>query len=68
MSDVRLSPGAEARLAEIRTAAEAAADKPAALGPDIDITRFWTVSEADTIASLDSLERQVKETVLLSGF
>ncbi|MDO8879524.1 MAG: SufD family Fe-S cluster assembly protein [Coriobacteriia bacterium] len=68
MSDVSLSPGAEARLAEIRAAAEAAADRPAALGPDIDITRFRTVSEADTIASLDSLERQVKETVLLSGF
>jgi hypothetical protein len=68
MSDVRLSPGAETRLAEIRAAAEAAVDKPAALGPDIDITRFRTVSERDKIASLDSLQRQVKETVLLSGF
>jgi len=68
MPDIRLSEGAEARLAEIRAAAEAAIDKPAALGPDIDITRFRTVSEADKIASLDSLQRQVKETVLLSGF
>ncbi|HSQ21841.1 MAG TPA: SufD family Fe-S cluster assembly protein [Coriobacteriia bacterium] len=68
MPDIRLSAGAEARLAEIRAAAEAAIDKPAALGPDIDITRFRTVSEADKIASLDSLQRQVKETVLLSGF
>jgi Fe-S cluster assembly scaffold protein SufB len=68
MPDIRLSESAEARLAEIRAAAEAAIDKPAALGPDIDITRFRTVSEADKIASLDSLQRQVKETVLLSGF
>ena len=68
MPDVQLSPGAIERLAEIRTAAEAAIDKPAALGPDIDITRFRTVSEHDRIASLDSLQRQVKETVLLSGF
>jgi hypothetical protein len=34
MSDVRLSPGAETRLAEIRAAAEAAIDTPAAIGPD----------------------------------
>jgi hypothetical protein len=56
------------RLAEIRSAAEAAIDRPAAIGPDVDITRFKTVSEADKIDSLESLERQVKETVLLSGF
>ena len=68
MPDPRLSPEAEARLGEIRAAAEAAADKPAALGPDIDITRFRTVSEQDKIASLDSLQRQVKETVIMSGF
>lgn len=63
-----LSTKALERLEEIRTAAEAAVDKPAALGPDIDITRFRTVSEQDKIASLESLNRQVKETVLLSGF
>ena len=63
-----LSSAATERLAEIRQAAEAAIDKPAALGPDIDITRFTTVSERDRIDSLASLERQVKETVLLSGF
>jgi hypothetical protein len=68
MPDVQLSPGAIARLEEIRTAASAAIDKPAALGPDVDISRFTTVSERDRIDSLDSLERQVKETVLLSGF
>lgn len=63
-----LSPRALARLDEIRDAAEAAADKPAALGPDVDIARFRTVSEQDRIDSLASLQRQVKETVLLSGF
>ena len=63
-----LSPAAEARLAEIRNAAEAAIDKPAALGPDVDITRFRTVSEQDKIDSLESLQRQIKETVIHSGF
>ncbi|PKQ30188.1 MAG: ABC transporter ATP-binding protein [Actinobacteria bacterium HGW-Actinobacteria-10] len=64
----QLSSAGQARLDEIRVSAEAAIDKPAALGPDIDITRFRTVSEADKIDSLESLEKQVKETVLLSGF
>lgn len=56
------------RLAEIRALAEAAIDKPAALGPDVDIERFKTVSERDRIDSLASLERQVRETALMSGF
>jgi len=68
MPDIQLSPAALERLEEIRLAAEAAKDKPAALGPDIDITRFTTVSEHDRIASLDSLQRQIKETALMSGF
>lgn len=63
-----LSSAAIERLAEIRAAAEAAIDKPAAIGPDVDIERFKTVSEHDRIDSLASLERQVKETVLMSGF
>ena len=56
------------RLAEIRRLAEAAIDKPAALGPDIDITRFQTVSERQHLDSLASLEKQTRETALMSGF
>jgi Fe-S cluster assembly scaffold protein SufB len=56
------------RLDEIRLLAEGAADKPAALGPDIDLSAFTTVSERNKIASLESLERQVRETALMSGF
>ncbi len=68
MSDTQLSPGALARLEEIRVAAESTIDKPAALGPDVDITRFKTVSEQQKIETLESLEKQVKETVIHSGF
>lgn len=57
-----------ARLEEIRLAAEAAADKPAALGPDIDLSAFRTVSEHDRVASIESIERQIRETALMSGF
>lgn len=57
-----------ARLAEIRALAQAAIDKPGALGPDIDIDRFTTVSEHDRVDSLAALERQVRETALMSGF
>jgi uncharacterized protein len=56
------------RLAEIRRLAEAAIDKPAPLGPDVDITRFRTVSERQRLGSLASLEKQVRETALMSGF
>lgn len=56
------------RLAEIRALAEAAVDKPAALGPDVDISAFRTVSERRRVESLASLEKQVRETVLMSGF
>ena len=63
-----LTPEHAARLEEIRTAAEAAVDKPAALGPDIDITRFKTVSEHDKVAQIESIEKQIRETALMSGF
>lgn len=68
MPDIKLSQAATERLAQIRHAAEAAIDKPAQLGPDVDITRFRTVSERDRIESLASLQRQIKETVIHSGF
>jgi Fe-S cluster assembly scaffold protein SufB len=61
-------PDVTARLDEITRLAEAAADKPAALGPDIDLSRFATVSERDELDSLQSLERQVREAALMSGF
>jgi len=56
------------RLAEIRALAEAAIDKPAALGPDVDISAFRTVSERQRVESLGSLDKQVRETALMSGF
>jgi hypothetical protein len=59
---------ARARLEEIRLAAEAAADKPAALGPDIDLSKFTTVSEFDRVAELESIERAIRETAFMSGF
>jgi hypothetical protein len=59
---------AKARLEEIRIAAEAAADKPAALGPDIDLSKFTTVSEFDQVAELESIERAIRETAFMSGF
>ncbi len=62
------SPATLERLAEIRALAESAIDKPAALGPDIDISLFTTVSEQQRVDSLASLEKQVRETVLMSGF
>lgn len=59
---------ARARLDEIRAAAEAAQDKPAALGPDIDLSTFTTVSEFDHVAELESIERAIRETAYMSGF
>jgi Fe-S cluster assembly scaffold protein SufB len=59
---------AEERLAEIRAAAEQAADKQAGLGPDIDVSRFASISEHDRIASLESLDKQIREAALMSGF
>ena len=57
-----------ARLDEIRRLAETAANKPAALGPDIDLDAWRTASKRAELDSLASLERQVRETALMSGF
>ncbi len=56
------------RLDEIRRRAEAAANKPAGLGPDVDLDEWRTASARSEIDSLDSLQRQVRETALMSGF
>lgn len=69
MPDPVMTPeAARARLDEIRAAAEAAQDKPAALGPDIDLSTFTTVSEFDHVAELESIERAIRETAYMSGF
>jgi len=63
-----LSSAARERLAEIHAAALAAESKPAALGPDIDLSRFTTVSAFDEVAELESIERAIRETAFMSGF
>lgn len=56
------------RLAEIEAAARAAEHTPGALGPDIDLSSFGTVRERDRVRAVDSIERQIRETALMSGF
>ena len=68
MPTAELSTVAAERLAEMRAAAEGAQDVKATLGPDIDVTSFTEISERDRIASLDSLEKQIAEAALMSGF
>jgi Fe-S cluster assembly scaffold protein SufB len=62
MSDV------EARKAEIRRLAEAAVGKPATFGPDLDLTSFDVAADAQSVESLESLEKQTKEAALGIGF
>jgi uncharacterized protein len=66
--EMTFTPEQEARLAEIRAAAEAAEDKAAALGPDIDLKAFRTVSERDKVGAIESIEKQIREVALDSGF
>lgn len=61
LDETVLSETHRARLAEIRAAAEAAAAKPAAIGPDIDLATLGEVASHDRIASLASLEKQMRE-------
>lgn len=68
VDDILLTDAQRARLAEIEAAALAAVDTPGALGPDIDVSRFRTVSERDRVGSIASIERQIRETALMSGF
>ncbi len=60
-------PDVAARIAEIRALAEAARDKKAAYGPDLDLTAFNAAHDSTSIDSLEALERQVKEVALAVG-
>ncbi|MDY0088310.1 MAG: SufD family Fe-S cluster assembly protein [Coriobacteriia bacterium] len=61
LDETTLTEAQRARLGEIRASATAAAGKPAAIGPDIDLTKLGEVTEHDRIASLSSLEKQMRE-------
>ncbi|MCX8007841.1 MAG: SufD family Fe-S cluster assembly protein [Coriobacteriia bacterium] len=67
MPDVSSGFDVQARIAEIRTLAEAARDKKAVYGPDLDLSRFNAARDAESVESLESLEKQVKEVALGVG-
>ncbi|MDZ4655071.1 MAG: SufD family Fe-S cluster assembly protein [Coriobacteriia bacterium] len=61
-------PDVEARKAEIRRLAETAAGKPATYGPDLDLDSFDVAADAQSVESLESLNKQTKEAALSIGF
>ncbi|MDI6900607.1 MAG: SufD family Fe-S cluster assembly protein [Anaerosomatales bacterium] len=58
----------EQRKAEIRRLAETAVDKPATFGPDLDLAAFNAAADQQSVESLASLNKQIKETALEIGF
>lgn len=58
----------EARIDEIRSLAESAREKPATFGPDLDLDNFDAAADAQSVDSLASLEKQVREAALGIGF
>jgi Fe-S cluster assembly protein SufB len=54
-------------LSDLRVRAEKAKEKKAALGPDIDISRYAKHIERGRIESLDGLPQQVKEAAIMAG-
>jgi Fe-S cluster assembly scaffold protein SufB len=54
-------------LTDLRLRAEKAKEKKAALGPDIDISRYAQHIERGRIESLEGLPQQVKEAAILAG-
>lgn len=61
VDEILLTDARRARLEEIRAAAQAAVAKPAAYGPDIDLEALGEVAAHDRVASLASLEKQMRE-------
>ncbi|KPK45660.1 MAG: ABC transporter ATP-binding protein [Nitrospira bacterium SM23_35] len=60
-------PVRESYLLEIREKAENAKDKKAAIGPDIDLSRYTQHIERGKIESLESLAMQAKEAAIMTG-
>ncbi|MEW6066704.1 MAG: SufD family Fe-S cluster assembly protein [Nitrospirota bacterium] len=54
-------------LSGIRDRAEKAKEKKAAMGPDIDISRYTQHIERGRIESLESLSKQIKEAAVMTG-
>lgn len=57
----------EAYLSELKKRAESVKEKKAALGPDIDITRYSQHIERGRIESLEGLARQAREAAIMTG-
>ncbi len=60
-------PVREAYLSEIRAKAENAQDKKAAIGPDIDLSRYTQHIERGKIEGLESLPLQAQEAAIMTG-
>jgi Fe-S cluster assembly scaffold protein SufB len=54
-------------LSDLKIKAEKASEKKAALGPDIDISRYAQHIERGRIESLEGLSHQVKEAAVMAG-
>jgi uncharacterized protein len=61
LDEILLTDAHRARLDEIRAAARAATGTPGAYGPDIDLDALGEVAAHDRVASLASLEKQMRE-------
>jgi hypothetical protein len=57
----------EEYLHEIKSKAEAAYDKKATLGPDIDLTEFSVCSPHEQIDSIEKISQSMKEAALYAG-
>jgi Fe-S cluster assembly scaffold protein SufB len=55
------------RAAEIASQAREAADTPASYGPDVDLSTFGEALERDEVASMESLDKQIREVALQVG-
>jgi Fe-S cluster assembly scaffold protein SufB len=60
-------PISKAYLSDIKEKAEAAKEKKAVLGPDIDLSRYTQHIEKGRIESLEGLSQQAREAAILAG-